>query len=230
MRRDDWRNHDAWMTFIQHLGALAVIALLTARAIAQGTPTSPTSDASKATPNPWEYSLTTSGYIVPGGPSYVVPDLTADRGWLHLEARYNNEALKTGSLWAGYNISVGKKLVLDVTPMLGSVFGNLNGIAPGCLVTLTYKRAQLYASSEYVFSFQNRNANFFYTWNQITYSPLQWLQIGLASQRTRVYQTGLDVQRGVLAGVTYKKMNFTTTVFNFGWTTPTEVLALGFNF
>jgi hypothetical protein len=25
-------------------------------------------------------------------------------------------------------------------------------------------------------------------------------------------------------------MNFTTTVFNFGWTTPTEVLALGFNF
>ncbi len=33
------------------------------------------------------------------------------------------------------------------------------------------------------------------------------------------YQTGLDVQR-VLAGVAYKKVNSTTNVFNFGWSTP----------
>jgi hypothetical protein len=59
---------------------------------------------------------------------------------------------------------------------------------------------------------------------------LSWLQVGLAAQRTRVYQTSLDVQRGVLLGFTYKKVNFSTTVFNFGWTTPTEVLSLGFNF
>jgi len=51
--------------------------------------------------------------------SYVSPDFSADRGWLHLEARYNNEALETGSLWAGYNFSVGKKLVLNATPMVG---------------------------------------------------------------------------------------------------------------
>jgi hypothetical protein len=167
---------------------------------------------------------------VPEGQSYVSPDFTADHNWLHLEARYNFEALKTGSLWAGYNFSVGKKLVLDATPMVGAVFGDLNGIAPGGLITLTYNKVELYASLEYVFSFQNRNANFFYTWNQLTYSPRKWLQVGLASQRTRVYQTGLDVQRGVLAGVTYKNVNFPTTVFNFGWTTPTEVLALGINF
>ena len=120
--------------------------------------------------------------------------------------------------------------MLNATPMVGGVFGNLNGFAPGCAITLTYKRLQLYSSAEYVFSVQNRGSNFFYIWDQITFSPLHWLQVGLVSQRTRVYQTGLDVQRGVLAGVTYKKVNFTTNVFNFWWTTPPEVLALGFNF
>ncbi|HEY6369133.1 MAG TPA: hypothetical protein VIX37_01015 [Candidatus Sulfotelmatobacter sp.] len=217
------------MTLKQHFGTVAMLALLTAHGLAQATSGSVPSDSSN-TPSPWAYSLTTSGYIVPGGQSYILPDFTADHGWLHLEARYNSEALRTGSLWACYNFSVGTKLMLNATPMLGGVFGDLNGIAPGCLLTLTYKRVQLYAANEYVFSFQNRYANFFYTWNQLTYSPLPWLQVGLASQRTRVYQTGLDIQRGVLAGVTYKKMTFTTTVFNFGWTTPTDVLSLGFNF
>jgi len=26
-------------------------------------------------------------------------------GWLHLEARYNDEDLRTGSLWVGYNFA-----------------------------------------------------------------------------------------------------------------------------
>ena len=197
-------------------------------ALAQETP--PPAASPKATPNPWALVLTTSGYIVPGGQSYVSPDFTADRGWLHLEARYNYEALETGSLWAGYDLSAGKKLVLDLTPMVGAVFGNLNGVAPGYLLTLTYKKVQLYSSGEFVFDVQNRGGNFFYNWNQLTYSPLHWLQVGLVSQRTRVYHTSLDVQRGVLAAFTYKKVTFTTNVFNFGWTTPTEVLSLGLNF
>lgn len=207
-----------------------MVALLTATVLAQRAPDNAPAASSDATTNPWAFSLTTTGYIVPGGPSYVSPDFSADRGWLHLEARYNDEALETGSLWVGYNFSVEKKLVLNATPMVGSVFGNLNGIAPGCAITLAYQRFQLYSSSEYVFDIQNRGRNFFYMWNQITYSPLNWLQVGLVSQRTRIYHTSLDVQRGVLAGFTYKKVTFTTNVFNFGWTTPTEVLSLGLNF
>jgi hypothetical protein len=214
----------------RHLRALAVVAVLTGRALAQQTTDSAPTASSNSTAHPWVYSLATSGYIVPDSESYVSPDFSADRGRLHLEARYNNEALKTGSLWAGYNFSVGKKLVLDATPMVGGVFGNLNGIAPGYLITLTYKRVQLYSNGEYVIDAQNRSGSFFYCWNQITYSPLSWLQVGLAAQRTRVYETSLDVQRGVLVGFTHKKVNFTTTVFNFGWTTPTEVLSLGLSF
>jgi len=196
---------------------------------AQETPYPPVV-ASDVTETPWEFSLTATGYIIPRGPSYISPDFSADRGKLHLEGRYNNEALRTGSVWAGYNFTAGKKLVLNVTPMIGGVFGSLNGIAPGYVFTLTYKRVQLYSNGEFVFDAQNRHGDFFYNWNQITYSPLKWLGVGIVSQRTRAYVTSLNIQRGVLVGFTYKKMNFTTNIFNLGWTAPSEVLSLGFNF
>ena len=111
------------------------------------------------------------GYIIPDGTSYVDPVFTADRNWLHLEARYNYENLRTGSLWAGYNFSAGKKLVLDVTPMIGGVFGRTNGIAPGCEASLTYKQFELSISNEYVFDTTHKSGNFYYSWPQFTYSP-----------------------------------------------------------
>jgi len=50
-----------------------------------------------------------------------------------------------------------------------------------------------------------------------------WLPSGPGS-------TKLDVQRGVLVGFSYKRMDFTTYIFNAGWTDPTVVLSLGIKF
>src|SRR5215470_2039731 len=97
----------------------------------------------QATANePWTFSIITDGYIVPDDVSYANPTFTADHNWLHLEARYNYENLRTGSLWAGYNFTAGKNLVFHATPMIGGVFGRTNGIAPGCLASLTYKKLE----------------------------------------------------------------------------------------
>ena len=100
-----------------HLAILAFVLLMSTGLRAQGTPTAP--PAPPPAQQPWAYSLTTDGYIAPKGQSYVSPVLTADHNWLHLEARYNYEDQRTGSLWAGYNFSAGKKLQFAVTPMIG---------------------------------------------------------------------------------------------------------------
>jgi len=97
----------------------------------------------------WECSISAATYVVRNGPEYVNPVFTADRSWLHLEARYNYEALKTGSLWLGYNFTLGDKLVLEATPMLGGVFGNSTGIAPGYTISLSYKEFELFTQGEY---------------------------------------------------------------------------------
>jgi len=171
-----------------------------------------------------------SGYLIAHGTSYASPNFTADHDWTHLEARYNYEGLRTASLWLGYDFNVGKTLTLEATPMVGGVFGDIDGIAPGLEFTLTYKKLQLYSANEYIFDTNTKSGDFFYTWTQLTYSPRPWIQTGYAMQRTRAYHTSLDVQRGILIGFTRKKFNFSTTIFNFGWADPTVVLSLSYSF
>src|SRR5689334_14860242 len=71
----------------------------------------------------WSFGASLYAYFVPDAREYVQPTITADRGWLHLEARYNYENLETGSTWIGYNFGGGDKLAWEFTPMLGGVFG-----------------------------------------------------------------------------------------------------------
>jgi len=59
---------------------------------------------------------------------------------------------------------------------------------------------------------------------------MNWLHVGLVAQRTKVYHTGLDTQRGFFFGVSHKKIEFTTYVLNAGWTDPTILLEAGFSF
>ena len=184
----------------------------------------------KAASHPWAYSITVDGYAVPDGQSYVNPTVTADRGWLHLEGRYNYENLRTGSLWVGYNWSAGKKWALSVTPMIGGVFGRSTGVAPGAEASLTYKKIEVSIANEYLFDTSNSDGSFYYSWPQLTYSPLDWLRMGLVAQHTKAYQTKLGIQRGVFVGFSHKKWEFTAYEFNAGWSDPTLVLELGASF
>jgi hypothetical protein len=181
-------------------------------------------------PEQWSFTASLYGYIVPESKDYVNPNFTADRGWLHLEARYNYEALETGSLWAGYNFKTGETVQFEFTPMLGGIFGDLTGVAPGYNLSISYKRFSFSSQSEYVFDTGNSSGNFFYTWSEVTYSPWDWLRAGLVVQRTKAYKSDLDIQRGFLVGVSYNRADLAVYVFNLGWTDPTIVLSAGFNF
>jgi hypothetical protein len=218
------------MTWRTVTTAAVVLLLLAGNASAQTTPNNPPSTSPDAAHNSWSFEASAYTYLVPDSEDYVNPNFTADRGWLHLEARYNYEAQKAGSLWVGRNFEVGDKLVLAVTPMVGGVFGDLNGIAPGYNLSLSYGKVELSSQTEYVFDLQDRSGNFFYTWSELTYSPVDWFRAGLVVQRTKAYETELDIQRGLLVGFSYKKIDFTGHVFNFGWTDPTVVLAVAVNF
>jgi len=214
------------MKATQQLAVIALVVQLSGQLLGQGTPAA----APSAAKNPWGYNLTVDGYIIPDETGYVDPVFSANHGWLHLEARYNYENLRTGSLWVGYNFSAGKKLVLEVTPMIGGVFGRTNGIAPGCEASLTYKKIELSISNEYVFDTTHKSGDFYYSWPQLTYSPVDWFRLGLVAQRTKAFHTSLDTQRGFLVGVSHKKWEFATYLFTAGFTDPTVVLEFGVNF
>lgn len=210
---------------------IAAVVLLSGQAVAQQTTNNlPASSPAAADTKQWSFSVTTLVYVLPHERSYVAPTFTADRQALHLEARYNYEDQETGSLWVGYNFSFGEKLAVEITPMIGAVFGNTNGVAPGYRGSISYKGIALDTEGEYVFDAKDRSGNFFYNWSELTYSPKESFRVGIVVQRTKAYQTELDVQRGVLAGFSYKKMDFAGYLFNVGWTDPTFVFSFGVSF
>jgi hypothetical protein len=207
-----------------------VALLAVSQVAAQTTAGSTSSSLPDSSTDQWSLSFNVSGYIVEHDRSYASPTFSADRGWLHIGARYNYEDKETGSLWVGYNFSFGDKLVLEATPMIGGVFGNTTGVAPGYLASLSWKNIELSTEGEYVFDTKDDTGNFFYSWMELAYSPRDWCRAGLVAQRTKAYHTDLDIQRGLFVGFSHKKIDFTTYVFNAGWTDPTVVLSLGFSF
>ena len=173
----------------------------------------------------WEFSASLYGYDVPDSEDYWNPNVTADRGRLHLEARYNYEAIDSWSLWAGANFSTGESWVFDATAMLGGVFGDLEGVAPGFRLSLEHGWFGLASEGEYFFDTHDSEGNYFYTWTEAWGAPTDWFRAGLAVQRTRTYDSELSVQRGAFAGFTYRRFDVAAYVFNLGWEDPTYVIA-----
>jgi hypothetical protein len=201
----------------------------TASAASATTTTNPPPELEAAEPK-WTFSASVETYVIPDGQDYAQPTVTADRDWLHLEARYNYEALHTGSAWLGYNFAGGKKLEWAITPMVGGVFGDMYGVAPGYEGTLTWWKLELYSQGEYVFDTADSSASFFYNWSTLSLAPVDWFHFGLVAQRTHTYQTNRDIQRGPLVGFTYKRVDVTAYFYNIDESHPTYSFAISLSF
>jgi hypothetical protein len=187
------------------LGALNV----TARATDLASAPTATADASG-----WAFDLSASYYSFRNQDDFTLAVLTADRGQLHLEARYNYEAQDSGSLFAGWKFSGGEKFTWEVTPILGAVFGQKEGIAPGFELSLGYGIVDFYSESEYVRDTEVKEDSFTYSWNELGISPLDWLRFGLVTQRSMVYRSERDIQRGFFAQIMVKKATLGAYIFN----------------
>jgi hypothetical protein len=191
------------------------------------------------TPNPpaaaeddraWSFSASAYTYILSDGDTYMQPTIGADRGRLHLEARYNYENLETGSVWLGVNFSGGKAVEWAFTPMLGGVFGDTTGIAPAFAGSLSWRALEFSTENEYVVDAGDRSDSFFYSWSELTLAPADWFRFGLVTQRTRVYQSDREIQRGLMAGFSVKRANFTGYLFNPDEDKPHVVFAVDVSF
>lgn len=178
----------------------------------------------------WDVSTDLNFYLIPDD-FFALPVFRADKNNWHLEARYNYEDRETFSGWVGYNFSGGDDAFsYTFTPMLGGVVGLSNGIAPGLEFTLTYKKFELYSEMENLFDLQDNENDFYYNWADLTYSPTDWFWFGISGQRTRLYQTALEIQRGLQVGVGLKHVELNTYVYNIGYDDSFVVITLSANF
>jgi len=168
---------------------------------------------STAIKEPWEFNADLAAYFMTDD-FFLVPVVSTNHGHLHLEARYNYEDFQTGSVFGGYNFSVGNKLTLDATPLIGVSFGNTNAIIPGAEFEITCWNFGLYAETEYVFDLQTGSDSYFNYWGELYYAPADWIWFGITTQKIRVQETPLDLQRGIMLALQKKWITITGYYFN----------------
>ena len=161
----------------------------------------------------WSFAAATYYYILPGEKNTTTLLGYADHKSLHLETRYNYEDRETGSVFGGYMFEAGNKLSVSLTPMIGLVFGNTNGIAPGLEASLAWKKLDFYSETEYVIDLNGKENNFLYSWTELAIT-LRNFRTGISANRTRLYQTELEVEKGIFIQYSFWKLTAGVHYFN----------------
>lgn len=177
----------------------------------------------------WEIAGELNYFVIPDD-YFFMPVGFADYKKLHLEARYNYEDRETFSGWIGYNFTGGKKVEYFITPMVGVVRGNTRGVSMGLEVTLNFGKFELYTESELLIDPKATENNYYYQWATLTYAASDWLSVGLVGQRTRLYQTRLEIQRGLLAQAAFGHWTLTGHLLNIGFDDPFGIITVLYEF
>ena len=172
------------------------------------------SKAPDSTSSSWSFSAAAYYYILPHEKNTTTLLGYADHKSLHFEARYNYEDRETGSVFGGYVFEGGGELSWSLTPMIGFVFGRTDGIAPGLETSFAWKKLDFYSESEYVIDFAGKENNFFYTWTEFAITPFKNFRTGISGNRTRLYQSDLEVQKGIFAQYSFWKLTTGLHYFN----------------
>ena len=189
-------------------------------------------EPSGATPSvpAWAFEATLLFYVVPDETNYLLPIVTADHGPVHLEARYNYEALRTASFFVGWNLAFGDTVTFTLTPIAGCMVGDAGGPILGLELSLEWGPLSWSVESEWVTDLVGGTGGYLYAWSELAVSPWEWLRLGVAAQRTRVFHTPREVIFGPLVGVTVWKLDFTAYWFQPGGSAQTFVAAVAVSF
>jgi hypothetical protein len=186
--------------------------------------------AAANTKSSWDFAITAYPTIVRNGENYTSAIVIADRGPLHLEARYNYESVGARSAFVGWTFSAGEAVTWKLTPLLGGAWGTTQAFVPGLEASLAWRRLDFYLEAEYVLDNGERNDSYLYAWSELGFRPVEWLRIGLAAQRTRAYGGDRELQRGPLAQVTWGNVTFGGFWFNPGSRDQVFVGSIGATF
>jgi len=178
----------------------------------------------------WEFALTAYPTDVRGGDNYTSGIGVADRGPLHLEARYNYESIGARSAFVGWTFSGGDTIKWELTPLLGGAWGTVHAFVPAVEASVSWREFDFYIEAESVRDNHEHSDSYYYAWSELGYRPAEWLRFGLAAQRTRAYGGERDIQRGPFAQLTWNRVTLGGFWFNPGSKDQVFVASLGVAF
>lgn len=187
-------------------------------------------DPSPAADSAWEFALTAYPTDVRGGERYTSAIVAADRGPWHFEARYNYESIGARSAFVGWSFAGGEGVTWELRPLLGGAWGTTQAFVPGLEASVAWRQVDFYIEAEYVRDNHARSESYTYAWSELGLRPVEWLRLGVAGQRSRLYGGERDIQRGPFAQVTWSKLTLGAYWFNPGARNQIVVGSIGVAF
>ncbi len=108
--------------------------------------------------------------------------------------------------------------------------GNDTAFVPGLEASVAWGPVDFYVEAEYVRDSTERTDSYTYAWSELGLRPVEWLRVGIAGQRTRVYGGDRDIQRGPFAQVTWGRVTIGGYWFNPGSSDQIFVGSIGATF
>ena len=149
------------------------------------------------------------------------------KGW-YAEGRYNYEAEKTLSIYAGKTFEKRSIVSYTVSTLMGALFGTYKGFSIAVNTDLEYKKFFFSLQSQYTFSVKDRSANFIYNWGDLSYRVSPRLSAGLSLQQTNLYKTKAASEKGIFIKAAFGRWEFPLYVFNPAKKERYAVLGLNF--
>lgn len=178
----------------------------------------------------WTFGVTAYPTQVRDGEDSTSAIAVADRGPLHLEARYGYEAIGARSAFAGWTFSGGEEVTWQLTPLLGGAWGSVRAFVPGFELSAAWKRIDFYVEAEFVRDKNATENNYNYAWSELGFRPFEWLRVGAAGQRTRAYGGEREFQRGPFVQATFGPATLGAFWFNPGSSAQVIVASIGVKF
>ena len=210
--------------------AIAALALVVATAAIAGESEPGGRRASSPEKPSWEFAITAYPTVVRGGDNYTSAIAVADRGPLHLEARANYESVGARSAFVGWTFAGGDEVTWELTPLFGGAWGTTQAFVPGLEASVAWGPLDFYIEAEYVRDSRDHTDSYFYAWSELGFRPFEWLRVGVAGQRTRIYGGDRDIQRGPFAQVTWGPVTLGGYWFNPGSSDQVFVGMIGATF
>ncbi len=178
----------------------------------------------------WAFALTAYPTDVRDGDRFTSFIAAADHGSLHLEARHNYESMHTTSAFVGWTFAGEGEVSWSVRPLLGGAWGDVRAFVPGLQASVAVQRFDAYVEAEYVRDRRVHEDSYFYAWSELGFRAADWLRVGIAGQRTRLYDNSRDIQRGPFVQLTWQNLTVGGYWFNPGSQQQVFVGSIGVTF
>jgi hypothetical protein len=178
-------------------------------------------------PERWQLDSSLFFSDPPGSGDRFTAIVYADRGPIHLEARYGYEDEETGAIFGGYTFEGGETVTASVTPMIGAVFGQTDGIAPAVEAEIGWRRISWYVEAEYLMDAHDSSDDFFYSWSTLMYALDRNFSAGLVTERSKQVDTDFELQHGLALQFTGGPIGLAIYAYNLGTSDSYGVVSFG---